>query len=83
LPVDAHDALVEREVVELNVNGLEHAGASADQKPSEGSVMGYARIEIGLDLVKPQVVELASINGQRRNGRAGVAGDQPTAARFV
>jgi hypothetical protein len=49
----------------------------------ERAVGALTGVEIGLDLIKSQVVELLSINGQRRNGRAGVAGDQSTAARFI
>jgi hypothetical protein len=51
LPVDAHDAVVEREVLELDGERFGDAGAGADQKVRKRAVVPRARIEVRLDLI--------------------------------
>jgi hypothetical protein len=69
------ESLAEIDVVPGEREGLRDAGAGADEQLGQRSVVRGAGVEVWVDLAQAQVVELAPLDGKRRDELARVAGE--------
>ena len=83
LAVDADHALLDVEVAEPDVERFGDPGARTDQERRERPVMGGAGVEVGPDLIESEVVQLGSVDRQRRHRSARVATQKPATLGLV